>query len=206
MGSGAFLVAACRYLASSYEAALVREGGLTAADISESERADFRRVVAQRCLYGVDVNPMAVQLARLSLWLATLAADKPLTFLDHRLRVGNSLIGASLDDLRRAPRLRSGGPRRPAGRLAPARVSCRSSRRAICSSRCAPRWACGRRSRRCRTTVSNRCARRSGTWRRSSVRVERSKGGERRPISGARHTWTRSSPKQGCSRPCAITS
>jgi hypothetical protein len=118
MGSGAFLVAACRYLASSYEAALVREGGLTAADISESERADFRRVVAQRCLYGVDVNPMAVQLARLSLWLATLAADKPLTFLDHRLRVGNSLIGASLDDLRRAPRLRPGRapePRQPSG-------------------------------------------------------------------------------------------
>ena len=68
-----------------------------------SDRADFRRAIAQRCLYGVDLNPMAVQLARLSLWLATLAADKPLTFLDHRLRVGNSLIGASIDDLMRAP-------------------------------------------------------------------------------------------------------
>jgi hypothetical protein len=106
MGSGAFLVAACRFLAASYEAALIRDDGLSAGDISEGERADFRRVVAQRCLYGVDVNPMAVQLARLSLWLATLAADKPLTFLDHRLRIGNSLIGASLDDLRREPAIR----------------------------------------------------------------------------------------------------
>lgn len=106
MGSGAFLVAACRYLAASYESALIREDGVRAGEISESERAEFRRVVAQRCLYGVDVNPMAVQLARLSLWLATLAADKPLTFLDHRLRPGNSLIGASLDDLRREPATR----------------------------------------------------------------------------------------------------
>jgi Eco57I restriction-modification methylase len=106
MGSGAFLVAACRYLASGYEAALVREGSLGPSDISEADRADFRRAVAQRCLYGVDMNPMAVQLARLSLWLATLAADKPLTFLDHRLRVGNSLIGASIDDLAREPATR----------------------------------------------------------------------------------------------------
>ena len=101
MGSGAFLVAACRYLAHAYEAALIESGAVTAADISEAERAHFRRVVAQRCLYGVDVNPMAVQLARLSLWLATLAADRPLTFFDHRLRVGNSLAGASIDDVRR---------------------------------------------------------------------------------------------------------
>ena len=106
MGSGAFLVAACRYLASAYEAAVIREGSLAASDISETDRADFRRAIAQRCLYGVDMNPMAVQLARLSLWLATLSADKPLTFLDHRLRVGNSLIGASIDDLAREPGIR----------------------------------------------------------------------------------------------------
>jgi hypothetical protein len=106
MGSGAFLVAACRYLAAGYEAALIREGTLSPSDISESDRADFRRAVAQRCLYGVDLNGMAVQLARLSLWLATLAADKPLTFLDHRLRVGNSLSGASIDDLMREPSMR----------------------------------------------------------------------------------------------------
>ena len=107
MGSGAFLVAACRYLAAAYEAALIREGAVIAADLTDGDRADFRRAVAQRCLYGVDVNPMAVQLARLSLWLATLAAAKPLTFLDHRLRVGHSLIGASLDDLVREPAVRA---------------------------------------------------------------------------------------------------
>ena len=103
MGSGAFLVAACRYLASAYEAALVREGAVTTHDISEADRARFRRAVAQRCLYGVDVNPMAVQLGRLSLWLATLAADRPLTFLDHRLRPGDSLVGASPWDVLRQP-------------------------------------------------------------------------------------------------------
>ena len=104
MGSGAFLVAACRHLASAYETALVGEGVMDRDDIDERDRADFRRTIAQRCLYGVDINPMAVQLARLSLWLATLAADRPLTFLDHRLRIGNSLIGASAADLARPPR------------------------------------------------------------------------------------------------------
>ena len=103
MGSGAFLVAACRYLASAYEAALVREGSATSSDISEVDRGGFRRAIAQRCLYGVDINPMAVQLGRLSLWLATLAAGRPLTFLDHRLRAGDSLIGASPWDVLRQP-------------------------------------------------------------------------------------------------------
>ena len=103
MGSGAFLVAACRYLASAYEQALVREGGLTPSDIDDTDRTSFRRTVAQRCLFGVDINPMAVQLARLSLWLATLAADRPLTFLDHHLRTGDSLVGASLADILRQP-------------------------------------------------------------------------------------------------------
>ena len=45
--------------------------------------------IAQRCLYGVDKNPMAVDLAKLSLWLATLAKDHPFTFLDHALRHGD---------------------------------------------------------------------------------------------------------------------
>ena len=103
MGSGAFLVAACRYLASAYEEALVDGGRYHASDIGESERRSFRRLVARHCLYGVDLNPMAVQLARLSLWLATLAPDHPLTFLDHRLLVGDSLLGASLDDVARRP-------------------------------------------------------------------------------------------------------
>jgi Eco57I restriction-modification methylase len=103
MGSGAFLVGACRYLASAYEHALLQEGALTANDVSEDDRAGFRRAVAQHCLYGVDVNPMAVQLGRLSLWLATLAADKPLSFLDHHLRIGNSVVGGSIEDILRQP-------------------------------------------------------------------------------------------------------
>ena len=103
MGSGAFLVAACHYLAQAYELALIREDGRHAIDITEAERASIRRTIAERCLYGVDINPMAVQLARLSLWLTTLAADRPLTFLDHRLLCGDSLLGASLEHLRSAP-------------------------------------------------------------------------------------------------------
>ncbi len=100
MGSGAFLVAACRFLADAYDQARVEEGRLSDADLEEQTRLDSRRLIAERCLAGVDLNPVAVQLARLSLWLATLADGKPLGFLDHRLRAGNSLIGASPDDLR----------------------------------------------------------------------------------------------------------
>ena len=99
MGSGAFLVAACQFLADAYEEALRVEGSCREGDVTEEDRAGFRRLVAQRCLYGVDLNPAAVQLARVSLWLATLAADKPLGFLDHRLRCGDSLTGATLADL-----------------------------------------------------------------------------------------------------------
>jgi len=110
MGSGAFLVAACRYLASAYEQALIGAGRCHSADLGERERVAIRRQIAERCLYGVDLNPMAVQLARLSMWLATLAADRPLSFLDHRLQTGDSLLGASLVHLARAPhrRKRSG--------------------------------------------------------------------------------------------------
>lgn len=114
MGSGAFLVAACRYLAASYEMALVRDGVAATGDISEQERAAFRRAIAQRCLYGVDINPMAVQLGRLSLWLATLSGDRPLTFLDHHLRTGNSLVGASLADVARQPPPSRGRPQKGA--------------------------------------------------------------------------------------------
>ena len=107
MGSGAFLVAACRYLATAAEAALVREGEWQASDVTAEDRIALRRDVAQRCLFGVDVNPMAVQLARLSLWLATLAADKPLSFLDHHLVAGDSLAGASFEHVAARPPGRS---------------------------------------------------------------------------------------------------
>lgn len=103
MGSGAFLVAACRFLAVAAEEALIEDGTWHAHDVTLVDRAALRREIASRCLFGVDLNPMAVQLARLSLWLATLATDKPLSFLDHHLIAGNSLVGATPDDLRRQP-------------------------------------------------------------------------------------------------------
>src|SRR6185436_5519056 len=103
MGSGAFLVAACSHLAQAYESALVRTGSCQAHDLGPREHGAIRRTIAERCLFGVDINPMAVQLARLSLWLATLAADRPLSFLDHHLQTGDSLVGAWLSALRRPP-------------------------------------------------------------------------------------------------------
>jgi hypothetical protein len=103
MGSGAFLVAACRFLASAAEDALIREGRWHPGDVTTADRVSLRREIALRCLFGVDLNPMAVQLARLSLWLVTLAADKPLSFLDHHLVSGDSLIGATPEDTRRQP-------------------------------------------------------------------------------------------------------
>jgi hypothetical protein len=102
MGSGAFLVAACRYLSHAVEKSLVSESAARP-DQPPVDQTQIRRAVAQRCLFGVDVNPMAVQLARLSLWLASLAGDRPLAFLDHHLAVGDSLVGASFADLLRNP-------------------------------------------------------------------------------------------------------
>lgn len=107
MGSGAFLVAACRYLAARVQEAWVAEGMPIASDIAakaealrEPLPADpierdalAHRLVAERCLYGVDKNPMAVEMAKLSLWLITLAKDRPFSFVDHALRVGDSLLG-----------------------------------------------------------------------------------------------------------------
>ncbi len=96
MGSGAFLVEACRQLAARLvEAWRIHPGKRPAIPPDETEDLHARRLVAQKCLYGVDRNPMAADLARLSLWLATLARDHEFTFLDHALRVGDSLVGLS---------------------------------------------------------------------------------------------------------------
>ena len=103
MGSGAFLVAACRYLAERVEQARLADGAWADGAVTDADRAEAARVVAERCLYGIDRNPTAVQLARLSLWLVTLSEHRPLTFLDHHLVTGNSLVGARLEDLGRAP-------------------------------------------------------------------------------------------------------
>lgn len=111
MGSGAFLVQACRYLADL----LVESWSLAEADgftiTANAEVVDelaareplsrnpneriiaARRLIAERCLYGVDINPLAVELSKLSIWLVTLAQGMPFGFLDHNLRPGNSLLG-----------------------------------------------------------------------------------------------------------------
>ena len=102
MGSGAFLVEACRQLAARLvDAWAAHAGTRPPIPADEDEELLARRLVAQRCLYGVDRNPMATDLARLSLWLATLARDHEFTFLDHALRTGDSLVGLTRDQLTR---------------------------------------------------------------------------------------------------------
>ncbi|MEP7217647.1 MAG: restriction endonuclease, partial [Bacteroidota bacterium] len=121
-GSGAFLVQACRYMGERLLEAwdevqranpdaiyITPKGKLSNGSPSEilipsdpDERQAFAlRIVAQQCLYGVDKNPLAVEMAKLSLWLLTLAKDKPFEFLDHAIRCGDSLVGIhNLDQLR----------------------------------------------------------------------------------------------------------
>ena len=101
MGSGYFLVEVTEYVARflvelDVSPEEVPETGNTEAD---AELAYWKRRVVQSCVYGVDMNPLAVDLAKLSLWLSTVARDRPLSFLDHHLRTGNSLVGARLTDL-----------------------------------------------------------------------------------------------------------
>ncbi|BDG24934.1 Eco57I restriction-modification methylase domain-containing protein [Thermus thermophilus] len=95
MGSGAFLISALEYLAEK----LLEVRGQGKDDLEALYAA--RHLVASRCLYGVDLNPMAVELAKLALWVASAAKGKPLSFLDHHLKVGNSLVGAPEDFLAR---------------------------------------------------------------------------------------------------------
>ncbi|MEI7769188.1 MAG: Eco57I restriction-modification methylase domain-containing protein, partial [Chloroflexales bacterium] len=96
MGSGHFPVAAMEYIARY----LVELGVYPPAEAGdEADLAYWKRRVAQSCIYGVDLNPLAVDLAKLSLWLATAAKGRPLSFLDHHLRCGNALVGARASDL-----------------------------------------------------------------------------------------------------------
>ena len=101
-GSGHFLVGVVDYLAEELithpDAAFMTE---TASE--ETELAYWRRRVVESCVYGVDLNPMAVELAKLSLWLHTVAKGEPLSFLDHHIRCGNSLIGAKIENLSNLP-------------------------------------------------------------------------------------------------------
>lgn len=121
-GSGAFLVQAARYMAERLLEAwdeakkahpntpgITPEGTPSTGKTNEAlipddlaERKTYAmRIIAQRCLYGVDKNPLAAEMAKLSLWLLTLAKDKPFEFLDHSIRCGDSLVGLhSIDQLR----------------------------------------------------------------------------------------------------------
>ena len=93
MGSGAFLVETCRQLADALIDAWAAHGTMPVIPPDEDEVIYARRLIAQKCLYGIDRNPMAVDLAKVSLWLSTLARDHPLTFVDHAFRHGDSLVG-----------------------------------------------------------------------------------------------------------------
>ena len=121
MGSGHFLVEATDFLARellkvlSGEPLEVHPKGMVISEpsvpygLKETEDEDIRwarREVVERCIFGVDLNPMAVELSKLSLWLYTVAKDRPLNFLDHHLRCGNSLIGAKIDDLANPPEVK----------------------------------------------------------------------------------------------------
>jgi hypothetical protein len=89
MGSGHFLVGAVEYLAKQL-------CNIEFGEITEKNYVERKRDVVRRCIYGVDFNPLAVDLARLSLWLDTLSSDKPLSFLSAHLKTGNSLIGTNI--------------------------------------------------------------------------------------------------------------
>lgn len=102
-GSGAFLVEACRQLGARLEQAWdMHKAEKPTIPPDEDEVIHARRLVAQRCLYGVDRNPMAVDLARLSLWLATLAREHEFTFLDHAIKSGDSLVGLTQHEIEAA--------------------------------------------------------------------------------------------------------
>lgn len=103
MGSGHFLVAATSYLARSAVRAAADEEQQVLGDFAELTPDHIRRLVVERCIFGVDRNARAVELAKLALWLATVQKDKPLNFLDHHLKRGDSLLGARLADLGRLP-------------------------------------------------------------------------------------------------------
>jgi len=113
-GSGAFLVQACRYLSARLleawdevqranpgtvritpegQPSTGQPGEMLIPDDPDERQTYALRIVAQRCLYGVDKNPLAAEMAKLSLWLLTLAKDKPFEFLDHAVRCGDSLVG-----------------------------------------------------------------------------------------------------------------
>ena len=104
MGSGHFLVGVIDHLALEL-ATHPDVPAMTTGD-TDTEIAYWRRRVVENCIYGVDINPMTVELAKVALWLHTVAKGEPLSFLDHHIRCGNSLIGANIADLANLPVLK----------------------------------------------------------------------------------------------------
>ena len=141
MGSGSFLASALRYLTEALHQSLYFHDRLERKDdgaiarladglpidhpsqqtlplpldheaFDEQLRARLKRHIVERCIYGVDFDSLAVELGRMSLWVETMDRDLPFGFLDHKLKVGNSLVGAWLDNFRHYPVmawLREGG-------------------------------------------------------------------------------------------------
>ena len=99
VGSAAFLVETCRQLAEKLVEAWNQHGTIVEISSDDEPLLYARRLIAQRCLYGVDKNPFAVNLAKLSLWLVTLAKKHPFTFVDHALKCGDSLVGLTRDQV-----------------------------------------------------------------------------------------------------------
>ncbi|WP_437966866.1 N-6 DNA methylase [Sorangium sp. So ce260] len=130
MGSGAFLVEACRQLGAHLAAAWERAGAAPRLAPGEPPLRRAMALVAERCLYGVDLDPLAVDLARLSLWLVVQDAGLPPSSFDGKLRCGDSLIGGERSEIGAFPAAAwsRGGPADAAGE--------RRSRRAM--SRRAP--------------------------------------------------------------------
>jgi hypothetical protein len=125
-GSAHFLVEAMRFMGRELHRAYVQESGSKppaafrsttglgwdddwrasdeeARAANSEARAWCKRRIAERCLFGVDQNPTAVSLARVALWIESLAGDRPLTFFEHHIRNGNSLLGTWLDAIDRPP-------------------------------------------------------------------------------------------------------
>lgn len=92
-GSGAFLVAAARYLAARLVEAWRREG--VAIGTPHDQQTHALRTVVANCLYGADINGMAVEMCKLSLWLVSLDARLPFSFVDDKILHGNSLLGVT---------------------------------------------------------------------------------------------------------------
>ncbi|MFC3864917.1 Eco57I restriction-modification methylase domain-containing protein [Alcaligenes aquatilis] len=141
MGSGSFLAGALRYLTEALTQSLfhhkliersedggvprMADGKLTELlsdeltklnpkddGFEEALRAQLKRHIVERCLYGVDLDPLAVELGRMALWVETMDRDLPFGFLDHKLKVGNALVGTWFDTYRDYPAMawqREGG-------------------------------------------------------------------------------------------------